>query len=355
MKLLSNNQKTYKTNLLIGSSNYLDPFSILGAPLGGLVLSPRKSSFSPTTLGSTEKTYTGTNYDVSALALWVANQNYSYTITEGPDQQFQIVITVPYDEITLTDDFVTERIQWEITPNIVHRDIFDAGIFTTYPKSPLLNTTARYTVPPWIRIVIKEAVKYGVYGHLNFSINPQTNSPLTKAQLDELAPLQVISSQFLNFLKSGITSVQSTIIHVKRIAVYSIHDRNAYDANAYYSHLLSPAQAQLASVNPIISRYDLIRMFKPDSVTTLQLLPSYSVVKSLADVKYKDSITSFALGGYLVGVPVRTFMTPTKVKVEQTFEFDEWLDSLYTRYSPIQHFPLIQPTPYPPNYNPISF
>jgi hypothetical protein len=349
-----NDIATYQSSLLAGNTNPYDPFVAMGAPLGQLVLQPRKSSFSATTLGSTEKIYVGIKADVYDLALWVANQNYSYTIQELPGLNYSITITVPYDEIADTDNRVNERVQWEITPNVVNRDIFDAGIFTTYPNSTLLNDTARYTVPPWVRVVIKEAVKYGVYGHVNFTVNPLNNSTLTPTQLGQLVALQPIASQFLNHLKSGVTSVQSTIIHVKRVAVYSIKDPNAYDANPYYTQILSPAAAQLSNVNPIISRQDLIKYFNPDPVTTAQLLPSYAMPKSLADNQYKDSTTSFALGGYLVGVPIRTFMTPTKVRIEQNFEFDEWLDDLYYRFSPIGDFPSLQPTPYPPNYTGIT-
>lgn len=355
MSFTTNTQVTYKTNLLLGNGNNLDPFGNMGAPLGTLVLQPRKSSFSVTTLGSTTKIYVGTQYDVKSLALWIANQNYSYTIDELPDQNFQITITVPYDEITDTDDLVDERVQWEITPNIVNRDLFDAGIFTTYPSSLLLNTTTRYTVPPWMRVVIKEALKYGHFGQLNFGKNPLDQTTLTPTQLTKLAPLIPICNQFFYLLKAGVTSVKSSTIHVKRNAVYSIKDPNAYDANPYYNQILSPITAQLANINPIISRQDLIRFYHPDPVTTAQLLPSYAMPKSLATTAYKDSVTSFALGGYLVHVPTREFITPTKVKITQEFEFDEWLDACYTRFSDIGDFPLLNATPYPPGYDPSAF
>ncbi len=331
----------------IGLNNSLDPFSnIRDFPDTTAILQPRKSGFTPTTLGTTEKIYTGTKDDISTIALWVANQNYSYSVVEGPDQVFTITITLPYDEITNTDNLVDERVQWEIIPNIVNRDLFDVGIFTTDNSGFLGNK--RYTVPPIIRAAIREALKYGAFGALNFGQIAGTS--LTDNQIKALAPLSLISNQFYNLLKSGVTSVKSSLINVKRTAVYSIKDPNAYDANPYYKTILSPVAAQLSSVNPIISRNDLINIFQPDDVTTVQLLPSYLVPKSAAGSPYNDPITQFALGGYLVHVPVRTFITPTKVKIEQQFEFDEWLDTLYTRFSPIGQFPLLFPTPYPPGY-----
>ena len=350
MSIPKNIQNTYKTNLLVGSGNPMDPFtSITGCPLGGLILQPRKSVYLPTTLGSTIKIYVGTQHDVSSLALWVANNNYSYSVDELPDQNFQITITLPYDEITNVDNLVNERVQWEITPNIVHRDLFDAGIFIPYPTSALLNTTRRYTVPGWARVTIKEALKYGNFGQLNFNNGPGGGS-LTAAQQIQVAPLKIISQQLFYLLKTGVTSVQASTIHLKRVAVYSINDLNAYDANPYYSQVLSPVAFQQTNINPIISRQDLIRLFSPDPVTTQQLLPSYAIPKAISAAPFNDPTDLFALAGYLVHVPIRTFLSPTKVQITQLFEWDEWYDACYTRFSPISNFPLLYPSPYPDNY-----
>ncbi len=49
-------------------------------------------------------------------------------------------------------------------------------------------------------------------------------------------------------------------------------------------------------------------------------------------------------------VPIREFLSPTKVRITQLFEWDEWLDVLYSRLSPIQDFPLVNQTPYPPAF-----
>jgi len=340
----------YKTSTAssIGKTNPLDPFSLIGDfPQTSAVLQPRKSSFTPTTLGTTEKIYTSAiKSDINAIALWVANKGYAYSIVEGPEQTFSITITVPYDEITNVDNLVEENVQWEIVPNIVSRDLFDAGIFTTDNTGRLINI--RYTVPPIIRAAIKEALKYGAFGALNFGQIAGTQ--LTANQIAALAPLHTISNQFYNLLKSGVTSVKSTIINVKRTAVYSLQDKNAYDADPYYTQIIPPGNFVLSDINPIMSRRDLIQIFEPDEVTRNQLLPSYSVLKSSTGAPYNDPVTIAALGGYLVHVPIRTFLTPTKIKIEQLFEFDEWLDTLYQRYSPIIDFPLISPTPYPTAY-----
>ena len=346
---IPNNTAIYTSNLMVGKNNILDPFSAIGTfPVTAAILQPRKGNFSPTTLGSTEKTYNGNQGDVSQIALWAANLNYSYTVQEQQGGLFSITLTVPYDEITNTDNLVEERVQWEITENVVNRDIFDAGIFTTNTAG-LLITSQRYTVPPFIRAAIREALKYGSFGSLNFgTINGTT---LTKNQVNALAPLKTIANQFYYMIKSGVTSVKSATIHVRRTAVYSTMDPNAYDANPYYNQLLSPGAFQVTNINPIISRADLIRLFNPDPVTTNQLLPSYSIAKSIQGPPWNDPVTSYALGGYLVHVPIREFITPTKIKVVQLYEFDEWLDTNYTRFSPISDFPLIGTTPYPPGYS----
>jgi hypothetical protein len=340
----------YKTTdtFSIGKNNPIDPFSLIGDfPQTTAVLQPRKSGFTPTTLGTTEKIYTSESQtDINAIALWTANKGYAYSIIEGPDQVFSITITVPYDEITNTDNLVDEIVQWEIIPNIVNRDIFDAGIFTTDNTGFLGNI--RYTVPPIIRAAIKEALKYGAFGALNFGQIQGTQ--LTDNQIEALAPLHTISQQFYNLIKSGVTSVKSSVINVKRTAVYSLQDKNARDANPYYNQILSLQNFMLTNMNPIISTRDLIQIFEPDEITRSQLLPSYLIPKSAAGAPYNDPITQFAIGGYLIHVPVRTFLTPTKIKIEQNFEFDEWLDTLYFRYSPITDFPLVMPTPYPPGY-----
>lgn len=344
----------------IGKSNPLDPLSYVSDfPQTSAVLQPRKGGFTPTTLGTTEKTYNSIKQsDINAIALWAANNNYSYTVSEQfgttpSSQVFSITVTLPYDEITDTDNKVNERVQWEITENVVNRDLFDAGIFTTNSFGQLI-TTQRYTVPPLVRTAIREALKYNPYGNINFE-NVNGASTLTQTQVQQLAPLKPIAYQFFYLMKSGVTSIKAATIHVRRTAVYSINDPNAYDADPYYNLILSTDPVRLAtSINPIISQYDLIRYFKPDNVTAKQLLPSYSICKSLANPPWNDPYTSFARAGYLVHVPIREFITPTKVKITQLFEWDEWLDTIYPCYSPVTDFPLISPTPYPPNYKGLS-
>jgi preprotein translocase subunit SecB len=347
MSIPTNTAATYKSNLMVGAGNTLDPFVGLGAPLGALILQPRKASFSTTTLGSTEKIYVGNQSNIATLALWVANQNFSYAVQELPHQNFQITITVPYDEITNTDNLVTNTIVWEIQENVVNRDIFDAGIFTTNAQNQL-DTTRRYTVPPIVRTAIKEALKYGAFGNLNFTkIN---GTALTVNQIAEISKLSRIANEFFYLLKSGVTSVKSATIHVKRTGVYSINNPSAYNDNPYYTKIMTANAQQAVAINPIISWEDLINIFRPDPVTITQLLRSYLIPKSSAGAPFYDPITSFAIGGYLIHVPIREFLTPTKIRVTQMFEFDEWLDNCYTRFSPLSHFPLLYTTPYPPGY-----
>jgi len=329
----------------IGKANPLDPFSFeSGFPATNAILQPRKSDFTPTTLGTTTKTYTSKlQADISAIALWCANNYMSYSVQENPGQVFSITITVPYDEITNADSLMTEQVIWEVTENIVNRDIFEAGIYTTNALGQLI-TTQRYTVPPFVQIAIREALKYGPFGQLNLA----NNTALTPAQAAAVAPLNTIAQQFYQLLKSGVTSVKSATIHVKRTAVYAITDANAVDNEPYYA-LIDAAGWQQSNINPIISRSDLIKIFQPDQITQQQLLPSYSIPKS--QTAMGDISDMFALGGYLVHVPVRTFITPTKISIVQLFEWDEWLDCQYFRYSNIGDFPMIYSTPYPPGYS----
>ena len=334
----------------IGNTNPNDPFVDLGAPLGGLILQPRKSTFTPTTLGNTKKIYVGTLSDVQTLALWVANNNWQYEADELPGGvNYQITITLPYDEITNVDNLVYERVQWEIIEKEVQKDLFDAGIFLVN-STGYLDTTNRYTVPVVVKAAILEALKYGAFGSLKFSnINGKDITPNQQAALNACYPA---ATQFLNLLRGKVTSVRSSTIIVRRTAVYSTLDTKAYDNDPYYTVLLPALIAAERNINPVISKQDLIRIYQPDLITQNQLLNSYLSQKSLAGSPWNDTIELNAYGGYLVHIPTRTFITPTKVKIEQQFDFDEWLDCLYPRFSPISDFPTAAPvaSPYPPGY-----
>ena len=354
MSQSTNTYVTYDDNM-IGSGNQNDPFSQLGCPLGGAILQPRKASFSPTTLGSTDKTYTSADItDITNIAVWSANKDFSYKCDELPGGVYTITITVPYDEINGTDDKITEvNIQkWEIKENVTSRDIFDIGIFIAQnpsnPNGPL--TTLRYTVPSFMRPIIKQGIKYGNFGQLNFSQLKGTT--LTAAQLTEVSKLASISQQFYYLLLGGTTSVKAATQHVQRNIVYSLTDPNAYDNDPYFQTILTDNSNSFGNISSVISGVDLVRIFGMDATDASQLFPSYSRCKSLnGPSQFSDPVTSFAFAGYLMHTPTKTLLTPTKIQLSQLFEWDEWLDVCYPIYSHSSQFPLIQPTPYPPYFN----
>ena len=360
MSFEKNTQNTYKSSLLVGKTNNLDPSASDNTfPSTDAILQPRKVTFSATALGQTEKTYTGNQIDISSIALWAANNTYSYTIQELPNQLFSITVTLPYDEITDTDNLTNELVQWEITENIINRDLFDVGIFTTN-NTGLLDTKHRYTVPPQISVMIRNAVKAaGTTGQLN--ISPATiagSSTLTTNQKNAIKPLIPLMTQFYFLLKTGIVGVKTATQHVKRVGVYSVKDIKAYDNNPYYQTVATNQTGNTLSTNLniygnpncVISTSDLINVFQVDPVTAKQLEPSYFRFKSLASPPWNDPYTLGVIAGWLMHSPIRTYLTPTKVRIEQLFEFDEWIDTMYGNWSNVIQYPLLSPTSYPPGY-----
>jgi hypothetical protein len=361
MSFEKNSANTYKSSLLVGKANIYDPASTDPTfPDGDYQLQPRKVTFSATALGSTEKIYVGNQSDISDIALWAANNTYSYKIEELPNQLFSITITLPYDEITNTDDKTTELVQWEITENVVNRDLFDVGVLTT-DNTGRLDTTKRYTVPPQIAVMIKNAVKAaGTSGQLN--ISPQSiaaSTNLTTSQKNAIKPLIPLMTQFYFLLKTGVTGVKTATQHLKRIGVFSTKDTNAYDNNPYFryvadnqtGHSLSSNTNIYGNPNCVIATADLISIFQVDPITAKQLEPSYYRLKSISGPPWNDPYTMGAIAGWLMHSPIRTFLTPTKVRIEQLFEFDEWLDTMYSSFSNINMYPLIGTTSYPPGYH----
>lgn len=325
----STSNKTYVGTGLLGYNNNLDPFLKLpNFPSTLASLRPRKSSYSPTTLGSTQKIYDGSQEDISQIALWAGKNFYSYSIEENANQVFSITITVPYDEITNIDTVNPETIQWEITPNVTSKNIFDAGIYYVQPNGVL--SAKRYTVPPVVQVAISTAVKN------NGTINLTQAGP-------RYAPLANISEQFFAYIKAGVTSIKAYTITVRRMAVFSVQNPKAYD-----NYPLINTISEASTINPIISDRDLINIFEMDVSTASNLIPSYSKYKTSKALG--DPVDLVAQAGYLVYRPQQTFLTPTKIQVTQLFEFDEWLDGLYPRFSNINDFPLVANTPYPPEF-----
>ena len=302
-----------------GKGNSHDPFSAVYPdwPDTGAILQPRKSTFSPSTLGSTQKIYTGTLSDINQIAQWAVAKYMSYSITELPNQVFSIELTVPYDDIIYTDGQSPELTQWEIIPNSVPRSIFDAGIYYVKPDGTL-DQTQRYTVPPIVQAAILRAVKD------NGTIKITSEHP-------EYLRHALIAEQFYNLIKAGVTSVQSYTMTVRRSSVYSLADPRAYDNY--------PAVNDLGDggfINPIISDTTLVNTYQmPDSIAQWLIRSYYRWKTSVAQ---GDAVDTVVLGGYLVSRPTRQFLTPTKVSITQTFQFDEWLDNLYPKGCDITEF-----------------
>lgn len=315
---------TYTTNdpQYIGRSNPLDPFNGYGDfPNTNAILQPRRSSFSPTTLGSSEKSYHGSHSDIQLLANWGTTKYFSYNIEELPNQVFKITFTLPYDEITYQDNIAPELTTWEIIPNSVARSIFDAGIFITLPGGAL--NTYRTTIPPFCQAAVMKAVKD------NKDVKFISNDPKYSSFANSC-------NQFYNLIKSGVTSVQTFTTTVKRSAVYSTNDPRAFDNWPNLGGID-------ATINPVLTKNDMINIYGIPATVYNQMQPSYCKYKTRTPI---DPIDTFVLGGYLAQDPTRQYITPTKVQISQVFAFDEWLDALYKPYNGIGGFQLIGGGPY---------
>lgn len=314
-----------------GHSNALDPFILYpDFPNTNATLQVgRESEWNPSSLGTTTKTYTGTLEDITALATWCPTKFFSYRTKEQVNRMFTITITIPYDEITNADNTAPETVSWEILPNCINRNIFDAGIFVV-GKSGLLDTTVRYTVPPEVQAAILLAV--------------QNNDTLVLAADKKYAPLAGIAQQFYGIIKSGQTQVKANLHTLKRTATFNINNQNAYD-----NYPLIQEINEGDSINLVISTPDLVDLFQMDQEKVSHLIPSYTKLKT--STTQGDPFTLAYKGGYLIGRPQTVYLTPTKIQITQLFEFDEWNDQSYAVVgSETTGFPPLSNTPYPPTY-----
>lgn len=325
----------------IGRSNPTDPFNgYSDFPNTNTVLSPRKSSFSPTTLGTTVKTYTGNQSDITALARWssLAQYQFSYSIEELPNQLFAITITIPYDEITYEDNNAPEDNQWELVPNSTSRNIFDAGIY--YIQANGQFSSKRYTVPPPVQAAIVTAVKNNIPLVLDEST--------CGTNFAQMVQFSNIATQFYYLLKSQVNTVQAYTVTMRRTAVFSVNDPNAFDDLPDFGE-----SSNLANVNPIISTNDFIINYEIPSNITPFMPVSYQKLKTTTEIinGYADPVTLNAYGGWLIARPQRTFIGPTKIQITQNFIFDEYLGNCYASISEPGDYPLYSNTPYPTGPN----
>ena len=308
-------------SLTLGKGNPNDPLSyVVGFPSTNAVLQPnRRTTYSPTTLGSTVKSYTGTLADIDAIARYAADRGYSFTTENLPANVYKIELTLPYDEITNSDGEAAPTPTFEIVPTIVARDIFEAGIYDVRDNS----FTQRYTVPLDVRNSIKAKLK-------NHNLPLITN----ETKYGKYRPM---AEQFYNLLSVGINTVKANLITVKRSAVYAINN----------NHVKNYPQLTDNIINPIISNYTLINAFGVTGDAAKQLISSYGLYKT--SVILGDVYDSVAYAGYLVGRPTRQYITSTKVQITQEFIFDEWMDGVYPLGSNAMDFPFRNSTPYKEN------
>lgn len=285
-----------------------DPAELLpGFPNTDAILQSRKSSFSPSSLGSTVKVYSSTTKaSIIALGTFYAGWGATYEIEEGPI--YKITVTLPYDEFTNVDQYPLNWAFWEIIPNQIDRSIFDVGIYSPSVSGGQISSTRQK-----INLEQKAAVDYAAK-------NPTLTVNLSVKNDPDWTSKQYIAQNFLALSRLKADSMMAFTQTLKRSVIL----------NAKSSQIVDPIQNTNAYGNFVVAKNDLISLFNIPIGISPYMRDSYSRLRT---IQGQDGVTLVGLAGYLVKPPTLQLISPNKIQLTQEFVWDEWLDSLYYPYN----------------------
>jgi len=283
-----------------------DPaIGLAGWPSGNTaILQSRKVNFTPTTLGTTTKTYTSTlKADITALAAFYSNIGATVDIQEGP--AYTITVVLPWDEFSNLDENPLDYTLWEIVPHQIERSMFDVGIFSPSQAGGAISSGREL-----LNLEQKAAVDYAARNP-TYSIN--------LAVKKEWAGKEYLAENYLALKRLQADGIMAFTQTIKRSVI--IHSQ---------SDLISDPIDSTGYGNIVIATQDLIDLYNIPADFSPYLLESYSRQKT---VDGQDPVLLNALAGWIVKAPTVQRITPGKIQYTQEFSWDEWLDSLYYPYN----------------------
>lgn len=324
------------------SPNYLgqlvnanDPFPSLPSPNEGItfpgstqiVLSSREVSYSATTLGSTNHTYSSPNYlDIQGLARYFADWGAAYNIKEGPTHT--ITVSIPWDTITEEDFFVSiyASEQFELVPNSGVKNLLYSGINIDSFVSPTISDN---------HVILPVAVQGAIQSALTNN-QPGFLIPTSSAS-SSYASYSAVANQTFQYLRAGIEGVPSYTQTLKRTAV--IDERNKAGAFQTAIDDYTRTMQTSGSYNFVMSTPDMLKNYAIPADTVAQfMLPSYSKTYGIIGL---DPYSYNVYAGWLIKPAILQFIGRNKVQITQEFVWDEWAQGLYFIRSSRSDFPLI--------------